>query len=122
MASLRNRRIGNNGHSFGTAAIYSARSEFWTYGQGDYEIQLGGDSYPKEMRAYRQRAKERGKKYALRDEALEDQVVVVFGPSISPEQAMNLLRQLANKISKRGLYAGQNKLGQATFERKVNQI
>jgi hypothetical protein len=122
MASLRNRRIGNNGHSFGTAAIYWARSEFWTYGQGDYEIQLGAKSFPKEMRAYRQRAKERGKKYALRDEALEDQVVVVFGPSISPEQAMNLLRQLANKIGKRGLYTGDNQHGQATFERKVIQI
>ena len=122
MASLRNRRIGNNGHSFGTAAIYAARSDFWTYGQGDYEIEFGGDSYPKEMRAYRQRAKERGKKYALRDEALEDQVVVVFGPSISPEQAMNLLRQLANKIGRRGLYIGENQHGQALFERKVNQI
>jgi hypothetical protein len=74
------------------------------------------------MRAYRQRAKERGKKYALRDEALEDQVVVVFGPSISPEQAMNLLRQLANKIGRRGLYTGDNQHGQATFERKVIQI
>ena len=122
MTNLRNRRIGNNGHSFGTAAIYSARSEFWTCGQGDYEIQLGGDSYPKEMRAHRQRAKERGKKYALRDEALEDQVVVVFGPSISPEQAINLLRQLANKIGRRGLYTGDNQHGQATFERKVIQI
>src|ERR1035437_8052405 len=122
MACLRNRRIGNNGHSFGTAAIYAARSDFWTYGQGDYEIEFGGDSYPKEMRAYRQRAKERGKKYALRDEALEDQVVVVFGPSISPEQAMNLLRQLANKIGRRGLYIGENQHGQALFERKVIQI
>lgn len=57
MASLRNRRIGNNGHSFGTVAIYSARSEFWTYGQGDYEIQFGVKSFPEEMRAYRKRAK-----------------------------------------------------------------
>jgi hypothetical protein len=91
MGSLKNRRIGNNGHSFGTAVIYSARSEFWTYGQGDYEIKLGGDTYPKEMRAYRKRAKERGKKFALRDETLEDQVVVVVGPSIGPEKAMYLL-------------------------------
>jgi hypothetical protein len=122
MGNLRNRRIGNNGHSFGTAVIYSARSEFWTYGQGDYEIKLGGDTYPKEMRAYRKRAKERGKKFALRDEALEDQVVVVVGPSIGPEKAMYLLRQLANRIGTRGLYTGDNRHGQALFERKVNQI
>ena len=122
MASLRNRRIGNNGHSFGTAAIYWARSEFWTYGQGDYEIQLGVKSFPEEMRAYRKRAKKRGENIALRDEALKDQVVVVFGPNISPEQAMNFLRKLANQIGQRGLYTGDNRHGQALFERKVTQI
>jgi hypothetical protein len=119
---MTNRRIGNQGHSFGTAAIYAARSDFWTYCQGDYEIELWARSFPKEMQAYRQRAKERSEKYALRDEALEDQVVVVFGPSISPEQAMHLLRQVANKIGRRGLYTGDNRDGQALFERKVNQI
>ena len=122
MTNLRNRRIGNNGHSFGTAAIYSARSEFWTYGQGDYEIQLGVKSFPEEMRAYRKRAKKLGEKVPLRGEALQDQVVVVFGSSIRPDQAVNFLRQLANRINKRGLYTGQSKCGRATFERKVIQI
>ena len=122
MTSLRNRRIGNNGHSFGTAAIYAARPYTWKHYEGDYEIEFGSKSFPREMRAYRQRAKERGKNYALRDEALEDQVVVVFGSSIDPEQAMNLLRKLANQIGRRGLYTGDNRHGQALFERKVNQI
>jgi hypothetical protein len=35
---------------------------------------------------------------------------------------MSLLRRLANQIGERGLYTGQCKLGQATFEKKVNQI
>jgi hypothetical protein len=60
MTSLRNRRIGDQGRCFGTAAIYAASSDFWTYSQGDYEIELGAKSFPKEMRAYRKRAKKRG--------------------------------------------------------------
>jgi hypothetical protein len=35
---------------------------------------------------------------------------------------IGLLRQLANKIGRRGLYTGDNQHGQALFERKVNQI
>ena len=119
---MTNRRIGDQGHCFGTAAIYAASSNFWTYSQGDYEIDLWAKSFPKEMRAYRKRAKKRGTKSVLRDEALKNEAVVLFGPNINAEQAMNLLRRLANQIGKRGLYTGPNKLGQATFERKVMQI
>jgi hypothetical protein len=116
------RRVGNRGHCSGTAAIYAAASDFWTHSHGDYEIDLWENSFPKEMRAYRKRAKKRGTNSALRDEALKNEVVVLFGPNINAEKAMNLLRRLANQIGKRGLYTGQSKLGQATFERKVNQI
>jgi hypothetical protein len=122
MTSLRNRRIGDQGHSFGTAAIYAVSSNFWTYSQGDYEIELGAKSFPKEMRAYRKRAKKRGRKLALRNEALKNEAVVLFGPSVSAERAIDLLRKLANQIGKRGLYTGETRFGQATFERKVMQI
>ncbi len=116
------RRIGNQGHCVGTAAIYAASSDFWTHGHGDYKIKLWAKSFPKDMRAYRKRAKKRGDELTLRDEALKNEVVVLFGPKINAEQAMNLLRKLANQIGKRGLYTGQNKIGQSTFERKVNQL
>jgi hypothetical protein len=59
---------------------------------------------------------------ALRDEAVKNETVVLFGPNVSAERAIDLLRKLANQISKRGLYTGHNKFGQATFERKVMQI
>jgi hypothetical protein len=52
MTSLRNRRIGHLGHGFGTAVMCAAASsDFWTCGQGDYEIELGANSFPKEVRA-----------------------------------------------------------------------
>jgi len=85
MTILRNRRIGNQGHSFGTAAIYAASSNFWTYSQRDYEIELGAKSFPKEMRAHRKRAKKRGEERVLRNEALKNEAVVLFGPNVSAE-------------------------------------
>jgi hypothetical protein len=122
MTSLRNRRIGNQGHSFGTGTIYAASSNFWTYGHCDYEIELGAKTFPKEMRAYRKRAKERGKDCVLRAEALKNEAVVLFGPNVSAEKAIKLLRLLANQIGKRGLYTGETQLDRAAFERKIIQI
>jgi hypothetical protein len=122
MPTSRDPRISDHGHSFGTATICMARSDFWTYSQGDYEIKLGTKSFPKELRAYRKRAKKRGRKCVLRNEALKNEVVVLFGPDASPEQAIKRLRLLANQIVARGLYIGENQFGQATFERKVIQI
>jgi|ERR1700722_18330129 hypothetical protein len=122
MTSLRNRRIGNQGHAFGTGTIYAASSNFWTFGHCDYEIELGAQTYPKEMRAYRKRAKERGKDCVLRAEALKNETVVLFGPNVSAARAVKLLRSLANQIKKRGLYTGETQLGQAAFEREIIQI
>jgi hypothetical protein len=99
-----------------------ASSDFWTYSQGDYEIELGASSFPKEMRAYRKRAKKRGKKCVLRNEALKNETVVLFGPNVSAERAIQLLRKLANQIGKRGIYTGETQSGRTAFERKVIQI
>jgi hypothetical protein len=122
MTSMRNRRIGNQGHSFGTSTIYAASSNYWTYGHGDYEIEFGAQTFPKEMRAYRKRAKKRGKDCVLRAEALKNETVVLFGPNVSAEQAIKLLRLLANQIGKRGLYTGETQLDRPAFERKIFQI
>jgi hypothetical protein len=122
MTSLRNRGIGNQGHAFGTGTIYAASSNFWTYGHCDYEIELGAQTFAKEMRAYRKRAKERGKNCVLRAEALKNETVVLFGPNVSAEQAVKLLRSLANQIEKHGLYTGETQLHQAAFEREIIQI
>ena len=122
MSSVRDRRIGNRGHSFGTAVIYTASSDFWVHYQGDYEIELGTKSRPKEVRAYRERVRNGPEKCALRDESLKKEIAVVFGPDISAGRAIELLRRLANQIGQRGLYTGETRSGQAMFERKVDQI
>jgi hypothetical protein len=119
---MRNRRIGNHGYSFGTAAVYAARPYTWKHYRGDYEIEFGSKSFPKEMRAHRERTKKLGKECVLRDEALKNEAVVLFGPNVSVERAIKLLRRLANQIGQRGLYTGETRSGKAAFERKVIQI
>jgi hypothetical protein len=44
------------------------------------------------MREYRKRAKKHGKDHVLRTEALRNEAVVLFGPNVSAEQAIRLLR------------------------------
>jgi hypothetical protein len=119
---MKNNRSDCQAYNFGTAAIYAARSYSWKHYEGDYEIKLGSKSYPKEMRAYLQGAKTRGKECMRREEALRGEAVVIFGPDISAEEAISLLRRLANEIAKRGLYVGEIRSGQELFERKVTQI
>ena len=122
MTSLRNRRIGNQGHAFGTGTIYAASSSFWTFGHCDYEIELGAKTFPKQMRAYRKQAKKRRENRVLPAEALKSETVVLFGPKVNAEQAVKLLRSLANYIKSRGLYTGETQLDQAAFERIVTQL
>jgi hypothetical protein len=50
------------------------------------------------------------------------ETVVLFGANVSAEQAVKLLRSLANRIKKRGLYTGETQLNQAAFEREIIQI
>jgi hypothetical protein len=74
------------------------------------------------MRAYRNRAKKRGKDCVLPAEALKNETVVLFGPKVSAEQAVKLLRSLANQIKNRGLYTGETQLDQVAFERIITQL
>ena len=120
MKTSKIRRIGAKGFAYGTAAIYAATPNFWTCCAGDYEVELGKKSYPKEMRSHRKRSKRQ--KCVSRADALKDEAVVIFGPNISGEQAVYLLRQLANQIGKRGLYTGEDDMRTPKFERKVVQI
>jgi hypothetical protein len=54
----------------------------------------------------------------LRDEALKNETVVLFGPDVSAEQAVNLLRRLASQIGKGGLYTGQSKTRSTNLREK----
>jgi hypothetical protein len=97
MTSLRNRRIGDQGRSFGTAAIYAASSNFWTYSHGDYEIDLWAKTFPKEMRAYRKRAKKRGKKLALRNQALKMKPLSYSAPTLARRRQLTCYGSLPIK-------------------------
>ena len=122
MAKSDEHKLGAGETCFGTTAIYAARPNQWIHVQGDYGLDLCANTYPKESRAYRNAAKLRGKKRTLRPEALRDETVVIFGPKVSPTQAIDLLRKLADDISKRGLFAGYDHRYQKVFEKKTVQL
>jgi hypothetical protein len=115
-------KLGTGANCFGTGVIYTARSNRWIHVQGDYEFDLRANTFPKESRAYRKAAKFWGRKRSLRDEALKNETVVVFGPDVTAVQAIALLRKLADEINKQGLFAGLDHLDRRVFEKKIIQI
>jgi hypothetical protein len=117
-----NNRNGREGCKYGTASMYVASQHVWRHYGGDYNIEIGSASFPKDMRAYRERAKERGKDCLLREEALKDEAIVILGPDISAGDAISLLRRLASKIAMGGFYTGEDRSGQQKFEKKITQI
>jgi hypothetical protein len=119
---MKNNRSGNEGRKFGTASMYAASPRAWKHYDGDYQIEIGSTSHPEDMRAYRKRARKNGKACVLREEALKDEAVVIFGPDVSAGDAISLLRRLASEIARRGLYTGENWSGQQKFEKKVTQL
>jgi hypothetical protein len=70
-----------------------------------------------ETRAYRRELKRMGKKVrSLRDDTLHDELVVVFGPKMSPGSAVKRLRELANHVEKNGMLIGVDMRDNYVFE------
>jgi hypothetical protein len=61
-----------------------------------------------ELRGYRERRRRAGKKVpALRRDALHDEMLVIFGPGLSPKYAIDALQALIDKIKSEGLLIGR---------------
>jgi hypothetical protein len=74
----------------------------------DVEVQTLEESDVKELRGYRERRRRAGKKMpTLRRDALHDEMLVLFGPELSPKDAIDSLQALIDKIKSEGLLIGR---------------
>jgi hypothetical protein len=84
----------------------------------DVAIDSLSESTISETRAHRNGRKARGKSLKpLRNDALHDEMVVVFGPEMSPRQALKALKTLQKSIKEYGLLVGRRRAdGDLLFE------
>ncbi|MCG2633072.1 hypothetical protein L6654_41720 [Bradyrhizobium sp. WYCCWR 13023] len=99
-----------NGEDFhGTAVVYVVKDGECLSIQCDYELNTLFESRPQDVRAFRENLRRKGlKPRRLPDDQLHSEVVVIFGPELSPQQAVYQLEVLIGKIRKRGLQTGKD--------------
>jgi hypothetical protein len=79
----------------------------------DYEINLDNETHEEQLRyARRTRVKTSGE---LSDR-LEDEVLVIFGPDVSPRGAIKALRRIIESIKGTGLLIGRDENGELVWE------
>ena len=107
----------------GTYVIYGAAAstrETYPY-VCDVEIEMMGESDLTQLRSHRLRCKTSGEAAPrLRDDALQHELVVIFGPEMSVKQAVTTLRRLAKRIEKKGLLIGRDEDGGDLMFEKVD--
>jgi hypothetical protein len=102
-------RIWNGDVFHGTTVVYAAAGDDSFGMQCDYELNTLEDFRKKEVRAYRTSLRRRGKKLEpLKDDQIQDELVVIFGPEMSARRAVETLTALAKKIEREGLLIGRD--------------
>jgi hypothetical protein len=92
----------------GTYVVYGATPVGVTPFACDVEVRSLEESDVTELRGYRERRRRAGKKVpALRRDALHDEMLVTFGPELSPKDAIDSLQALIDKIESEGLLIGR---------------
>jgi hypothetical protein len=103
----------------GTGSIY-ALSEHYPDPDvftADYLIDFGADTWPEQMRAARLRRRQRGKRpHRLPRTSARHQILVVFGPEVSPGQAVKELKRAVKSIERDGLLIGRDRFGDLVWE------
>jgi hypothetical protein len=103
-------RIFEGGVFYGTNVVYAACRDAVTSFACDVELRTLEESSVKELRAYRQHQRARGKTVrSLRDDALHDELFVVFGPELSAQKATEFLQRLIEDIRANGLLTGRRR-------------
>jgi hypothetical protein len=94
----------------GSYVVYGASAHFLTPFACDVQIQTLQESDNKQLRAHRLLRRQAGKKVPpLPQDALHDELLVIFGPEISPNEAVLVLRKLARHIERKGMLIGREK-------------
>ena len=101
----------------GTAVTYSVTQDGHAAYQGDYEINSRSDSRPQDVRAFRQSQTRKGQaKGRLSRERLGGEMAIMFGPEMSPANAVRALKRLAKWIEEKGLLIGRDETGDFLIE------
>lgn len=94
----------------GTYIVYGGTPNCVTPFACDVEIHSLEESKDQDLRAYRLRRRRQGKSVRpLRRDALHHELLVIFGPEMSPREAVETLRSLAVEIERQGLLIGRVK-------------
>jgi len=110
-------RIWNGDVFHGTTVMYAAAGDDSFGMQCDYELDTLVDARKKEVRAYRTSLVRRGKKLdPLKDDQIQDELVVIFGPEMSARRAVETLTALAKKIEREGLLTGRDETDDYVIE------
>jgi hypothetical protein len=107
----------------GTYVIYGAAADTKpTYPYVcDVEIEMMIESNRKQLRSHRLRCKTSGEAPPrIHNDELRHELIVIFGPEMSPKNAATTLRHLARRIEKNGLLIGRDEDGDDLLFEKVD--
>lgn len=101
----------------GTTVVYVVKGAGVDCYECDYEIRMAMETNREELRAVRQETLKRGASPGfLPQTCLHGEIAVMFGPEITPDNAVEFLETLARKIRQRGLVIGHDGRGRLIFE------
>jgi hypothetical protein len=101
-------RIWDGKEFCGTTVLYAITEEHSTAFQCDFHIDAQNESHINETRAYRENLRKRNMvPTKLGDNRLWHEAVVLFGPEMTPKNAVAALRRLADEIEQQGMLIGR---------------
>jgi hypothetical protein len=102
-------RIWNGDDFHGTAVLYAATTDDHTCFQCDFELRTLEETAPEQVRSQRLLLQKKGKAVPkIKSHQLARELVVLFGPEVSANDAVAALRRLAKVIRREGLLIGRD--------------
>lgn len=99
----------------GTGVAYIVTPDDFEEFQCDFELDAETESFPEQSRAYRKARKKALPK--IEPHHLKDEIVMLFGPEVSANDAVAYLERMAKNIRKGGLFIGRDARGRPKQER-----
>jgi hypothetical protein len=99
--------------------VCASRYTFIDGGYYHFDIHRTTDTFKmrKQMRAYRLEQRAKGKRVKTPSSlALGDEIVVLFGPDVSPKDAIEALMRVIENVKREGLDLGKDSKGNDVFE------
>ncbi len=102
-------RIHGGSRFCGTASLYAATANDHMWSISDYHLETMEETRLEETRAFRLAQKKEGRPVArLRKDQLAHELVILFGPEMTANEAVAALERVANDIRENGLMIGRD--------------